>query len=512
MNLKTKFIVLSAGLAAFAQAQDVVPTETGTTEVVAADTVADTVADTAATTVPEANVAESAPTDSTAQGDVTAQPAEAAAASEQTAEVAATEPTADSTAKIEEAAPADTAKTETPAEVPSEAISEVAATAPAADSTAAESKPAAAEPKAAHALDILHGNAYNAVGNEAASATIGSDLAMPHKMAGHKLGYIEPIEGYGVASFGENSTYFLAFDNSQNLGLVTAGYANSVFGAALKVAFGKNWYSIDNEIDGSKQEGNSSASGSLIGAVASTKIGNLEIGIDVEYRTPEEQAYVSTNDAELEFISWDLGGKATVANYSDSKFVWAANLSFLRHDAKTKAKAVTSFVGPDDKDYVSTYKSTVSDTLSRVEIIPEFNVASTVLESEMARLHIGLNAAVPVIIFDRIEGIVSHHNEYGLELVPNILGEVTLGKYVMAFGGASYQWNVVDVSDVKKNGVTSKNTKTETGTTTANLGMRFHMEHTALELSFTKQFLRNPFGSFSNTDDIGVSLGAFILF
>lgn len=526
MNLKTKFIIISAGLAAFAQAQDLqsdaAPAET--TEVSA---------DAAATGNAEAVPVENS-TDATVESTETATeaaaneateiaPADSAIAENNSSEIAATnvaEPTADSLAASDSSATQENATevpvAEAPAVADSSAAETVVAEAPKDSSAIAPDTIAAVapttEPKAAHPLDILHGNAYNVVGNEAASATIGSDLAMPHKMFGHKLGYFEPVEGYGVASFGQSNTYFLAFDNSLNMGLVTAGFANSKFGAALKVSFGKNWNTVHNDVDNSDKEITTTSPGSLIGAVASTKLGNLDLGVDVEYAHTNIQSMTTETNAKLEVINWDAGGKISVANYSNSRFVWAANLSFLRHQAQNKVETTTYFVGEDDKSYIATHKSTVSDTSSRVEVLPQFNIASTVLESPKARLHIGLNTSIPMVAYDIIEGVVSRHNEYGLQFVPNILGEVTLGKYAMAFGSASYQWDAIETTDVKVGTIGTKNTKTVSGTTTANIGMRVHTDFAALELTFTRQFLQNPFGSFSNTDEIGFSLGAFVLF
>jgi hypothetical protein len=50
------------------------------------------------------------------------------------------------------------------------------------------------------------------------------------------------------------------------------------------------------------------------------------------------------------------------------------------------------------------------------------------------------------------------------------------------------------------------------GFTTANIGFRLEYELAALELAFTKQFLSNPFGSFSTTEEMATSIGMFINF
>lgn len=538
MNLKTKFIVLTAGLAAFAQAQDqqatnTVPADAAVVSAAPAEAATDSAAAPAATEVPAQaevsqpaeNVAAPAVSADSTQAVETASP-ELPAAQDSIAPVPVPvpEPATDTVATNVEPAATDSA-----AAAPTDSLAQVAvvdsAAVPAADTVAAAPadsiKPVAEVPAAPQAepvnvskdLNVLHGNAYNIVGNEAAASTIGGDLAMPHKMLGHRLGYFEPINGYGVASFGNDKrTYFLAFDNSEDLGLVTAGASFGFIGASLRFAVSKNWDYINYDATNNEDKLEVTSSGTLFGGTVSAKLANFDMALDVEFSNPSNQAYASTVASEIESRNWNLGGKYTIANSSNSKFAWAASLSFERHQKKTYNTQVTYFVGPDSKYYKSTYKSIETDTSSCVTVIPEFNFGSTVLESEKSRLYVGLNTAVPMIAYDRITGVVSRHNEYGVELAPNILGEVVLGKYVMAFGSASYQWNAVELKDAHKGAIGTTSYQTVSGTTTANLGMRLHTDYAALEMVFTNQFVKNPFSSFSNTDEIGFSIGAFVNF
>jgi hypothetical protein len=50
------------------------------------------------------------------------------------------------------------------------------------------------------------------------------------------------------------------------------------------------------------------------------------------------------------------------------------------------------------------------------------------------------------------------------------------------------------------------------GITTANVGLRLEYEIAAIEMAFTKQFISNPFGAFSTTDEMATSIGMFINF
>ncbi|MCQ2124681.1 MAG: hypothetical protein MJZ25_10900 [Fibrobacter sp.] len=535
MNLKTKFIVLTAGLAAFAQAQDpqtanTAPVDTATVSAVPAETA---VADSAATATTEAVA--TADTVATAEQSSTeiAQPTDAATDSTTTAEpvvpIPLPEPAPDSAVANAEVVNDSTASA--PVATDSLAQGTVATDSAAVDTLAKTdasikdsiisanvnesiSDDSLAKLLAVHKdLNVLHGNAYNIVGNEAAASTIGGDLAMPHKMLGHRLGYFEPINGYGVASFGSDSrTYFLAFDNSNDLGLVSAGAAFGKIGGALRFAVGKNWSTTNVDITNTEEKLNETSSGTLFGGVVSANLLGFDMGLDLQFSNPSDQFYASNALAKVDVSVWDFEGKFTLANSNNSRFAWAFNLSFLRHQQKTSTTQVSYFVGADGKIYKSTIRTVETDTSSCVAVVPEFNFGSTVLESEKSRLYVGLNTAVPMVAYDRILGVVSRHNEYGVELAPNILGEVVLGKYVMAFGSASYQWNAVEISDAYKVNAGTKKYSTKSGTTTANLGMRLHTDYAALEMVFTNQFVKNPFSSFSNSDEIGFSIGAFINF
>lgn len=82
----------------------------------------------------------------------------------------------------------------------------------------------------------------------------------------------------------------------------------------------------------------------------------------------------------------------------------------------------------------------------------------------------------------------------------------------MAFGSASYLWTAYEMRDSYKGSTGIKAYNSVSGTTTANIGMKIHMEYAALELALTNEFISNPFSSFGSVDDIGFSIGAFINF
>lgn len=515
MNLKTKiFITLS--LAACIQAQELsnsAVTDSSTTPVTEASI--STVADSSALPVSTETATQASIETATAESTldtaaVAAEPAPAEkpnAAQDSAALVAKSTFIPDEPAQVTEKADSTAAQAVTSDTV---AVTDTTLTASATDTTPTASATAQAPTK--HTLDILHGNAYNQVGNEAAASTINGDMVMPHKMRGHKLAYVEPANGFGIVSFGETNTYYFAFDNSKKLGLVTAGFAFDKIGFSLSAAIGKDWGYSENNKNDTETTYISTTTGTKIQGAFSTRIGSFDLGISAVYAYPTTNHYSDINDEQIDINAWDAYGKFTIANSNNSKFAWSANLSFLRHQADSTITQQSVFVGTDGKTYLSTHKAVVTDSSSRIEVVPEFNFGSNVLKSEKARVYIGLNTTIPLVTFDRIKGIVSRHNEYGVKMVPNIFGEVSFGKYVMAYGGASYQWDAIQLKDSYVNDIEHTDVKTESGSTTASVGMRVHCDYAALEMTFTKLFVQNPFSSFSDTDAIGVSIGAFVNF
>lgn len=360
-----------------------------------------------------------------------------------------------------------------------------------------------------HKLDILHGNAYNTVNNVAAAPTIGGDMAIPHKMHGHKVAYLEPVNENGVAAFGESTTYFLGFDNSEDLGLITAGFAFHKFGLSLETALGKNWTYKDTP--SSEENTFETKAGTMAGATVSFLAGSTDLALQFAYINPEEQKNVSGGPSETTYDIWDIKGKLLIANTSSSNFAWSLGINFLRHNSSLKTVEKTTQV-INGATYLKTTEKTVIDSSSRIEVIPELNIAGTVLSTDKSRLLLGLNTMVPLAAFDRIEGVCSRNNVYSAYLSPNVLAEMSLNKYLLVFGSAEYQWNIFKMSDSLIKETTTQSYEINSGSTTVSLGTRLQYETLAVEMAFTKQFLQNPFGSFSNTDAIAISIGALFNF
>ena len=207
MKIASKVLFLAFGISIAAWAQQPTATEFQVETPVAAPAVADSMAQPTDTTQFVQPVADSA---------ITATPAEVAATDSVPADSQAVATDSAAVVDTTAAAPADTAKPDTVAAVAPDTTArdtvQPVAEQPKADSaiapatvalapadTSATAKPVETEPEIETPLSkILHGNAYNLVGNEAAAATVAGELGMPHHMANRNFAYFEPIDEEGV--------------------------------------------------------------------------------------------------------------------------------------------------------------------------------------------------------------------------------------------------------------------------------------------------------------------------
>lgn len=451
-------------------------------------------ADSAASAAVETAVADSVPADS-----------ETVAASV-VPDSAATAPVDTAKADTVAAAPDTTVKADTVAAKPDTTAPAVVAVAEAPVDTAKPEEKVVESP-----LDkILHGNAYNLVANEAAAATVASEMAIPHKMVNRNFAYFEPVDEEGVVSFGQNMTYFFAFDNSNSLALVSAGLAMNRFGVLLQAAVAKRWSYIDDDKSGAEETVKDTEAGTAVGGTVSAKLAGLDFAIKLAYEHPESEISIQGGDVENEADIWNLGGKFLISRAGKS-VSWTAGVGIVRYNSKN-TKTERSIFEQNGKYYIATATTHTTDSTARVEVVPEFNIGWAVLKKERGRVFMGVNTEIPLMAFDRIERVCSRHNEYALTVTPNILGEVMLGKYLVAFGSASHQWDLIRYRDSYINDVSTKTMDITSGITTANIGMRLEYEMAALEMAFTKKFLSNPFGSFSTTEEMATSIGMFINF
>jgi len=429
-----------------------------------------------------------------AQNAAPAAPAQPAAqpAAAQPAAAPAEQPAAEQAAPAAEAAPAEQAapaEEAAPAEQPAE---QVAAPAPAPEAAPAE------EAAAPTRFDVLHGNSYNAVGNEAAAATIGGNMAIPVDMFGSKLFYVEPTLQTGAVAFGnEATTYFLGFDNSRDLGLLTAGLAKQTFGVSVRASLGKTFTNVDDNAD---TETSTTQPGDDIGASAGFILGGYKLAVSADWLTIAEDNDVETKNNEKDDHFFDISANVSLSNAPSGKNVfWSVGLDFLRHN-------LTSTNKPKGGKEV-----TETDPNSHLLFSPYFNIGGTILSAENARILIGLNTELPIIIYDDIDDERESAMEFGLNTTPNILGELALTNCWIIHAGVAHTWTLFDYATETVGKTETSEITFYTSKTTVDTGIRFQYNNYALEANIAKNFYNDPLGGF-NGDPMIASLGGCLIF
>lgn len=417
------------------------------------------------------------------QAPVAEAPAEAAPVAEAPAEAA---PVAEAPA---EAAPV--------AEAPAEA-------APVAEAPVAEPAAPVAEAPAAEAsssiFDVLHGNTYNSVGNEYGSSSVSSNLAAPHRMFGLNMVYIEPTIETGLVSFAfsESMTAFIGFDHSGDLGLLQAGLATQSFGFYLQAGMDHAWSSIDD--DGNEVSDSKTGAGDDFGATASFLLGGYDLSVNVDWLTTKDQFSEETDNREFTQNFWDLSANINLGNSpSNPKIGWSIGLDFLRHN-------MTAATEPKKGK-----EKTESDLSSHFNISPYFNMGGTILSTSNARVLLGLNTQLPFYLFDEIENVREGYFGMALQTSPNILAELALGQWFIAYAGVTHQWTVFSMETLTEGDVDEFGIAINTDATVVDAGLRFQYSNYALEASLTKKFFSDPLCGF-NGDSMVASIGGFIFF
>ena len=382
---------------------------------------------------------------------------------------------------------------------------------------------------------MLRGNAYNNVGNQAAASTVADVLGSPYQMAGKKFVYLEPTNNFAAVSFGTGLTKFLAFDNSQGLGLATVGVANSAFGVAVSYALGKQWTSSEVTSANRKTTQDESAvtGGDRVDLVFAMPIGGLDLTLNGSWITYQREIGSTTEvktvnnkvKDERDEDFWNILGGAMVSNTPSAKnLAWSAGATFFRHENFTERKH------SDKENSDNNYKTEVTGPDAYISVTPRFNIAGTILSASNARVLLGLNTRAPLVFYDEIkekaefaDDDVNKDNYFtmGVYTAPNIFAELGLGNCWMVFGGASYDWAlftmrngefIEDYKD-KDNKETTKTTiiSMATGVATVQAGARFQYSNFALEATIANGFYNDPLTGFNGGDMIA-NLGAFINF
>ena len=378
----------------------------------------------------------------------------------------------------------------------------------------AKTEEVAAPAEQAKGLDVLHGHAYNTVGNEAAASTVRGNMAVPYKMAGAKLFYVEPTDKYGALALGSGSmTYLLAFDrNIGNLGQVTAGIATKSFGVTVDVALDKKWGSAERKSDNNKDEYDASVTrpNDYLGATFAAPLGGIDLTINAYWNTYALETDTESGDDEHDEDFWDLGGSLVFSNSpSGSTFAWSVGAAVVRH--KDFTKEVTFPAGGDKRTDEST--GPTANTL----IQPFFNVGFPVLSNAESRVLLGFNTRLPLVFFDELDNKGAKRKDnysiFGLYTSPNIFAEMNVSESWIIFGGAAFNWEVFSyASDEFVTNYDTPNAKVttdvsimgmKTNATIATAGARFQYKNLSVEASVAEDLTTAAWegliGNFSGT-------------
>lgn len=345
---------------------------------------------------------------------------------------------------------------------------------------------------------MLHGNAYNRVENEAAPDNVNYLLNKRlTKMAFNKFFYVEPSGEMGAFSLG---SFFGAMDISGELGRATAGYATPSFAVEARLGLGQ----IKRDVKGAEIK--ETVEGDDWGLTLSKTLGGVVVTLAGDWTTYARETNVEpTKGPKTEQRYRDIDASLIVTDGpSASKHFWSAGIAFQRHE-----------------DELERGGSLIGDSLtSRVSIVPVFNYGTPALRASYANVYMGVNAAVPTTIYDKLDmHDTTSENKIEaslfttmLTLSPNILGEVLLGESLLLFGEVSYTWKAFRYlnKDAPGEKVTLKESLADK--VEASMGLRYqYKDWAACEFAFGDSFFTDTKSIF-NGEGVFVSFGGFIYF
>ena len=477
MNLKTS-LALTLASVAFAMAQDAAQPATSAAEA-------------PAPAVAEQPAAAPAATAPAAPESVQPAPAEAPAEVAQPTETAAP-------AAVESAPAAEPAKTAAPAQPAPEAkVAEaVPPQGPAPEAAPGEAPVRMGPPKTP--FTVLHGNAYNRVANEAAGDNVDALLNKRlTKLAYQKFFYIEPTGEKGVVSLGG---FFGAMDISGELVRATAGYATPGFAIEARLGLGQ----IKTETKGADIK--ETVEGDDWGLTLSKTLGGYVVTLSGDWITFAKETNVDpVRGPKTEQRYRDLDASLIVTDGpSARKHFWSAGVAFNRHENELESGGTL-----------------IGDSLtSNFTVVPLFNYGTPVLRANYANVYMGLNASVPVTVYDKADMRDSTSGKYkeaslwtvGVNLAPNILGEVLLTESLMLFGEASYTWEAFRYVDNQTPYADVKVKRSVADKVEATMGLRYqYKDWAACEFAFGDSFFTDTKSIF-NGEGVFVSFGGFIYF
>ncbi|MFA6836936.1 MAG: hypothetical protein WCR04_11105 [Fibrobacteraceae bacterium] len=388
------------------------------------------------------------------------------------------------------------------AESAAEPAASVPAAAPVAESAPVAAAPVAPASASSAVFDGLRGSAYNTVGNEAAASNINDYLARPHNFGGTQLLYVEPAVERGLVSFGEKTTFFGMFDNSEDLGRLTAGIAmKDSWGLSLNLALGQFHQSQDGGSTGITEAGDD------WGAKFSMALGSYALAASVDWLTTAEEQSADPDNGKASDENYDSLTINVNINNASGSIAWTLGADIIRHSSYTSVGSVTTDENAD----------------SYTKFAPYFNLGTKVLSNERARVFVGSNNALPVVFFDGYDstsalGDVAPKKdeslfEIGLSLEPNILGELSLTDNVLLFGEASYTWLLFGFgSGTDDSAVDYTVLQSKSNTASATVGFRYQKDNRyAAEFALGDDFFTGTNAIF-NGRGVFISFGGFLYF
>lgn len=375
----------------------------------------------------------------------------------------------------------------------------VAESAPIAESAPVAAAPVAPSSASSAVFDGLRGSAYNTVGNEAAASNINDYLARPHNFGGTQLLYIEPSAERGLVSFGEKTTFFGMFDNSEDLGRLTAGMAmKGSWGLSLNLALGQFHQSDDGGSTGITEAGDD------WGGKFSMALGSYALAASVDWLTTAEEESADPDSGKTSDESYDSLTINVNINNASGSVAWTLGADIIRHSSYTSAGSVTTDENSD----------------SYTKFAPYFNLGTKVLSNERARVFVGSNNSLPVVFFDGYDSSSANAQkideslfEIGLSLTPNILGELSLTDNFLLFGEASYTWLLFGFgSGTDDSAVDYTVLQSKSSTASATVGFRYQKDSRyAAEFALGDDFFTGTNAAF-NGRDVFISFGGFLYF
>ncbi len=363
----------------------------------------------------------------------------------------------------------------------------------------ATTAPAKATTASAGVFDGVRGSAFNGVGNEAAPNNIDDYLARPSNFGGVQMLYIEPAAERGLVSFGTDRTFFAMFDNSGNLGRLTLGMANKGgWGLDVRLALGQYHYSNDNGSAGLTSAGDD------WGVTFATPMGGYTLAVSGDWLTNADE--FSTNPdkgdgTDENYRDFTLNANLTNAP-SAGAYTWTLGADFDRHVNYTGAGSKTNDENSD----------------SYTKFAPYFNIGGQVLGNEKAHVFIGANSSLPIVVFDGYDSTGSTKIneglfEVGINVEPNIIGELAVTDNFLVFGEASYDWLVFGYANGTDEATVDYTVlESHSNAATATAGIRYQKDNRyAVEFALGDEVFTGTHAIF-NGDNTFISFGGFLYF